>query len=947
MRKMNRNKRANIPYQNALDLFPNIIDLCDTSVILILGPKLSGKTTFLNQLKTSIQDPGIQWLDDLDRGKNNPSPILRKQLASETSSLLIATISSLESIDSALIPDIYLYRHQGFEESMIQELFERSKIQLDEKLPKTWAKELRETTEGNPHSIKALLAYPLRESRKFDRSDLRDNAYLAMGETWRLANQDEEHLKLKQTIEINLKNQKPNEAVKLLSDHRERILSLGDIYFFEDKFKLLHSYLNANEIGAGLQSLILFYRSDLIIEIVDQCIQSQKYTEEEKFFLQSFKAIALSQKMKPTQAKKLIQDLFNTKCENPVFRYQIILTYIHLFSNKRELELNPKTELLNELEKNNSIPEELIGDRNHIIGRHQFAHEAIDAPVFFQSATQIYYNQNLKIKNFISSNKQIIYYLDNTKHLNDSFKASKKKAACFNLKSKFYSLVVKECYLLNSKGDYHETYERMKKFSPDFQSGGSFDLSQLWTIYLNIHTFFKLKRFDQLLKIANYLLGNEDWKSYTLWVKYYEYMRELLELNAENSSDNEAFKKYITKLLSDDPFWHSDLAFDILGLNQYRYFDLPIEPYVSQLTKSLKNHFGSETIQSTGLLLGFNLFLGGDTKNAEDYFSRSLKLSESNNQKLFLAQSLLGLALIDYQMGRYKNSVQKIKAVEKIKADRKWHTEYHEFYFIPFLKALNTKRNESQILKELNTIPLDHPYRFFFQLCFQNIDPSEFKDLNLTTAQRNYVEKMLDVIGVDAYQKVRLSTPKKQTVIPRSELKELPKNVYDLIIDRSLGQLIVKDKRVNFEDKTLLPELLQYFLLNIGKELSKKELTNQVWKERYNPLVHDARVYTSVLRLRKALGPLKNHLVTGSGSYVLGAGLNYCLIEPVSRNEHLPRAQRWILSYAGKNGKIDRKTVEHVLKIGSTSSKKHLSTLVNSGLLVRSGAGRSTTYRNT
>ena len=170
-----------------------------------------------------------------------------------------------------------------------------------------------------------------------------------------------------------------------------------------------------------------------------------------------------------------------------------------------------------------------------------------------------------------------------------------------------------------------------------------------------------------------------------------------------------------------------------------------------------------------------------------------------------------------------------------------------------------------------------------------------------------------------------------------SELNALSVRV-ETNIDITSGDSVIK-LRENLND-TKVDVLIQ----NAGKHLSKEELTALVWKERYNPLVHDTRIYSAIRRLRALLGPLKKFIVTGAGTYQMNSGLNFCLMEPIDRRSDLTDKQNWILSYAEKNGTIDRKTVQETLRIGSTSSKSELNRLVEIGLLRKKGDGRSTSY---
>jgi hypothetical protein len=54
--------------------------------------------------------------------------------------------------------------------------------------------------------------------------------------------------------------------------------------------------------------------------------------------------------------------------------------------------------------------------------------------------------------------------------------------------------------------------------------------------------------------------------------------------------------------------------------------------------------------------------------------------------------------------------------------------------------------------------------------------------------------------------------------------------------------------------KPMLACLYQYLKNKAGQGASKEELAQQVWTERYNPVIHDDRIYKAVARLRRIMG---------------------------------------------------------------------------------------------
>lgn len=77
-----------------------------------------------------------------------------------------------------------------------------------------------------------------------------------------------------------------------------------------------------------------------------------------------------------------------------------------------------------------------------------------------------------------------------------------------------------------------------------------------------------------------------------------------------------------------------------------------------------------------------------------------------------------------------------------------------------------------------------------------------------------------------------------------------------LIVDRE-RKVIVENKigEVHFERRFVLLEIFYLLASHPGKVFSKEDLVDKIWRESYNPMIHDSKVYTSISRLRKLIEP--------------------------------------------------------------------------------------------
>lgn len=61
--------------------------------------------------------------------------------------------------------------------------------------------------------------------------------------------------------------------------------------------------------------------------------------------------------------------------------------------------------------------------------------------------------------------------------------------------------------------------------------------------------------------------------------------------------------------------------------------------------------------------------------------------------------------------------------------------------------------------------------------------------------------------------------------------------------------------KIDFKNQFILLEMLKLFLAHPGRVFSKEELIETIWKQSYNPSVHDNKIYVTIKRLRKVIEP--------------------------------------------------------------------------------------------
>jgi len=99
-------------------------------------------------------------------------------------------------------------------------------------------------------------------------------------------------------------------------------------------------------------------------------------------------------------------------------------------------------------------------------------------------------------------------------------------------------------------------------------------------------------------------------------------------------------------------------------------------------------------------------------------------------------------------------------------------------------------------------------------------------------------------------------TFKRLSKLIRIEIEEVNDSSVDLYLDRTNRRLREKSLGViDFKHRFILLEILFLLAKNVGQHFNKESLAKAIWKDEYNPLIHDKLIYTSVSRLRKLIEP--------------------------------------------------------------------------------------------
>lgn len=112
----------------------------------------------------------------------------------------------------------------------------------------------------------------------------------------------------------------------------------------------------------------------------------------------------------------------------------------------------------------------------------------------------------------------------------------------------------------------------------------------------------------------------------------------------------------------------------------------------------------------------------------------------------------------------------------------------------------------------------------------------------------------------------------------KNEVEDVNDSSVDLYLDRH--NRVIHEKAlgvIDFKHRFVLLEILFLLAQTPGTYYNKEDLAKMIWKDEYNPLIHDKLIYTSISRLRKLIEPKgikRQYILRGKDGYTFNPRVN-------------------------------------------------------------------------
>ena len=242
----------------------------------------------------------------------------------------------------------------------------------------------------------------------------------------------------------------------------------------------------------------------------------------------------------------------------------------------------------------------------------------------------------------------------------------------------------------------------------------------------------------------------------------------------------------------------------------------------------------------------------GQIENGLEYFKIALDHALKADHKEDICYAILGLSICYRHQKRFEDALKEI---------------YNLNIFMQFIDNVDLKvavlSSNGAILEDLKKF--DQALDIFWQAYEQT---KSTKQLITSMVILSHIGLCLFELGQkDAariyFEIVLKSTEKQNTKKLTSHLtkyletyKDDSKQNFDIAFD--FDNHLVKEKQlgvIDFKNQFILLDLLKLFISKQGEVFSKEFLVEHIWKQEYDPTVHDNKIYVTIKRLRKMIEP--------------------------------------------------------------------------------------------
>ncbi len=276
---------------------------------------------------------------------------------------------------------------------------------------------------------------------------------------------------------------------------------------------------------------------------------------------------------------------------------------------------------------------------------------------------------------------------------------------------------------------------------------------------------------------------------------------------------------------------------------------------VSQIKESLQDlvlQEGFELNAKTYYTLALAAAYRDQYDVALEYLQKSLSLALASDNREDICYAINGMALAYSGLGRFEDALKEVYNLQvffqvidlpEIKVASQMVNARILTELKKFDQAIDILWQAYDAVRDLKTISMHLHLLYNMGRTYLMAGEKDHARVYLSLAQK----------GCDPKNLKRLTRAIEHSV---NELGSNSNDLFDLVFDPENHAIIEKKLgKVDFKNQFILLDLLKLFVQNQGSVYSKEYLVEQVWRQPYDPSVHDNKIYVTIKRLRKMIEP--------------------------------------------------------------------------------------------
>lgn len=261
----------------------------------------------------------------------------------------------------------------------------------------------------------------------------------------------------------------------------------------------------------------------------------------------------------------------------------------------------------------------------------------------------------------------------------------------------------------------------------------------------------------------------------------------------------------------------------------------------------------------------------GDFAEAQKNFNQSYRKAQVENEPELMAKSLYAMATNAYQMKNFSEAITILTQLNELLNILKKGYLKGSMHLL-WGNALREAGDYASALPQYDlAMKLLHSKR-----CW-NMHNYVLLNKGIALKKMGEFSKALMLFGL-AQNSLDDEYFKRLEQLIMMEVEDVNDSSVDLYLDRH--NRVIHEKAlgvIDFKHRFVLLEILFLLAQTPGTYYNKEDLAKMIWKDEYNPLIHDKLIYTSISRLRKLIEPKgikRQYILRGKDGYTFNPRVN-------------------------------------------------------------------------